>query len=357
VRRIALDQRTKTCGELIRHSRQRRMIARGSAVALALWTIVALAGCGRQSTLSARSPQAHQIALLWWWMLAAATIVFLGAVALLGIAWWRRGKPGLPFFGQREDISQGLVLLFGIGVPIVVLSVLFGVANVYVVDRTSAPNPKTTSMTIDVIAHQWWWEVRYPGTQAVTANELHIPTGTRINLVGQSADVIHDFWVPQIARKVDLIPGKQNRILLYTTQPGSYRGQCAEFCGFQHANMGFFVIAQSPSAFQAWLANQAAPARTPSGGAATAGAREFMSDQCASCHEIRGTAAQATVGPDLTHLAGRSSLAGAMIPNNPHYLFDWISHPQSIKPGSRMPDLGLPQSDVQDIVAYLETLH
>ncbi len=290
-------------------------------------------------------------------MLGAATIVFLGAVALLGIAWWRRDTPGLPLLGERENLSQGMVLLFGIGIPIVVLSVLFGIANVYVVGHTQAPNPKTTSMTIDVIGHQWWWEARYPGTQAVTANEIHIPTDTRVNLVGESADVIHDFWVPQIARKIDLIPGKQNRILLYAPQAGSYRGQCAEFCGFQHANMSFYVIAQPSSAFRAWLANEAAPARKPSSPTAALGEREFMSDQCASCHMIRGTAAQATVGPDLTHLASRSSLAAAMIPNTPHYLFDWIWHPQSIKPGSRMPDLGLSRSDVQDIVAYLDTLH
>jgi cytochrome c oxidase subunit II len=333
------------------------LIARGCVAGIALSAAAALAGCGRQSTLSTHSPQTHQIALLWWWMLGAATIVFLGAVVLLGLAWWRRETPGLPLLGEREGVSQGLVLLFGIGIPIVVLTTLFGVANVYVVSHTEAPSPKSTAMTIDVIAHQWWWEVHYPGTGAITANEIHIPTGTRVNLVAESADVIHSFWVPQLARKIDTIPGRQNRILLYASRPGSYRGQCAEFCGFQHANMGMYVIAQPPSSFQAWLANEASNARTPSGGTAATGEHQFMSDQCASCHQIRGTAAQATVGPDLTHLASRSSLAAATIPNDPAELANWISHPQAIKPGSRMPDLGLPQSDVQDIVAYLETLH
>jgi cytochrome c oxidase subunit 2 len=314
-----------------------------------------LSGCGKQSTLSPESPVTHQISLLWWWMLAVATIVFLGAVALLAIAWWRRATPGLPFLGEREDLSRGLVLLFGIAIPAVVLISLFGVANVYVIGHTEAPNPKRTAMTIDVIAHQWWWEIRYPGTNAVTANEIHIPVGTRVNLVAESADVIHSFWVPQLARKIDTIPGRQNRILLYASRPGSYRGQCAEFCGFQHANMGLYVIAQPAAAFRSWLGDQSAPVSTAA--AASPGEKQFMNDQCASCHQIRGTIAKGLVGPDLTHLASRFSLAAATIPNDASHLAAWIANPQRIKPGTRMPDLGLSPVQVNQIVSFLQTLH
>jgi cytochrome c oxidase subunit 2 len=247
------------------------------------------------------------------------------------------------------------VLLFGIGIPAVVLITLFGVANVYVIGHTEAPNPRRTAMTIDVIAHQWWWEIRYPGTKAVTANEIHIPIGTRVNLVAESADVIHNFWVPQLARKIDTIPGRQNRILLYASRPGTYRGQCAEFCGFQHANMGLYVIAQPAAAFRSWLANESAPASTAAAG--SPGEKQFMNDQCASCHQIRGTTARGLVGPDLTHLASRISLAAATIPNDRSHLAAWIANPQEIKPGNRMPDLGLSPVQVNQIVSFLETLH
>jgi cytochrome c oxidase subunit 2 len=290
-------------------------------------------------------------------MLAVATIVFGGAVVMLLIGWFRRQTPGLPFLRKwdREPVAQGLVVLFGIGIPVAVLVALFGVANVYVLGKTSAPDPRSTAMTVQVIGHQWWWEVRYPGSTAVTANEIHIPTGTRVNVVATTADVIHSFWVPQLNRKIDEVPGKQNRILLYTTRPGTYRGQCAEFCGLQHANMSLYVIAQPPATFRAWLANMAAPARPVEAGSA-AGRRLFFADQCASCHQIRGTSASGTVGPDLTHLATRSTLAALALPNQPAALRSWIENPQRAKPGDRMPDLGLPRSDVEQIAAYLESL-
>ena len=289
-------------------------------------------------------------------MLAAAGIVFFGAVAMLTMAWLRRGAPGLPFIGEREDLSQGLVLLFGIGIPIVTLVALFGVSDVYLVGQTSPPAPSSTSMTVDVIGHQWWWEVRYPGSDAVTANDIHIPVKTRVNVVTTTADVIHSFWVPQLARKIDMVPGRTNRVLLYASRPGAYRGQCAEFCGLEHANMSLYVIAQPASQFKAWLTSMAATAPSPSTATARAGEQAFMSSQCASCHQIRGTSAQGTVGPDLTHLATRGMLAGATIRDNPAELAAWISDPQAIKPGARMPDLGLSRGQVAEIVAYLDSL-
>jgi cytochrome c oxidase subunit 2 len=286
-------------------------------------------------------------------------VVFLGAVAMLALAWFKRGVAGLPFIGERESVTESLVLVFGIGIPIVVLVALFGASDVYLIKQTAPPAPRSTAMTIDVIGHQWWWEVRYPGAGAVTANEIHIPVNTRVNIVATTADVIHSFWVPALNRKIDQVPGRQNRILLYASSPGTYRGQCSQFCGFQHANMSFYVFAQRPAAFQAWLAGIRAPASTPAagGGAAAAGQKLFMSSQCASCHRIAGTAAQGTVGPDLTHVASRTTLASLTIPNTPKQLAAWIRNPQAIKPGTRMPDLGLSPGEVSQLVAYLETLH
>jgi cytochrome c oxidase subunit 2 len=342
-----------------RRDRLRRFAAGALGGAVLL---LVLAGCGKQSIISSRSPQAHNITLLWWWMLAAAVIVFLGAVAMLALAWFKRGVAGLPFVGERESVTEGLVLVFGIAIPIVALVALFGVSDVYLIKQTSPPPPRSTAMTINVIGHQWWWEVRYgragSPSYAVTANEIHIPVNTRVNVLATTADVIHSFWVPALNRKVDMIPGRQNRILLYASSPGTYRGQCSQFCGFQHANMALYVFVQRPAAFQAWLAATGANAPTPTaGGAAAAGQKLFMSSQCASCHRIAGTSAQGTVGPDLTHVASRTTLASLTIPNTPKQLAAWITNPQAIKPGTRMPDLGLSRADVSQLVAYLKTLH
>jgi cytochrome c oxidase subunit II len=317
-----------------------------------------LAGCGRQSIVSARSPQTSEIRTLWWFMLGAATIVFAGAVVMLVVAWLRRSTPGLPLPARfnREPVSQGLVVVFGIGIPVVTLVALFVVSNVWLVNRTAPPDPRRTQMTIDVIGHQWWWEIRYPGSSAVTANEIHIPTATRVNVVATTADVIHSFWVPELARKIDEVPGRRNRVLLYASRSGVYRGQCAEFCGLQHANMALEVVAQPLPAFRAWLAHMSSPASLTPPTRAQSGARLFFSDQCASCHQIRGTSAQGTVGPDLTHVASRATLAALTIPNHPIDLERWITNPQSIKPGNRMPDLGLSRSEVAEIAGYLESL-
>ena len=315
-----------------------------------------ISGCGRQSLISDKSPQAHGITVLWWWMLGVAGLVFLGAVAFLVIAYFTRRTPGLPLIGGPELASQGLVLLFGIGIPLGVLVALFGVSDVYLIRQTAAPNPRTTAMTIHVIGHQFWWEVRYDNGRAVTANEIHIPARTRVNVLTTTADVIHSFWVPQLNRKIDMIPGQRNHVLLYADRPGKYRGQCSQFCGLQHAHMAMFVIAQPPGAFRSWLAHMATHAPTPTTSKARAGERLFMTSQCASCHYIAGTPAQGTVGPDLTHLESRSTLASGTIPNDPHWLAAWIRNPQAIKPGNRMPNLGLSSSQVSQIVAYLEEL-
>ena len=323
--------------------------------------VVALAamasGCGsKQSMLTTHSPQAHSIAVLWWWMLAAATIVFAGAAGMLVVAWFRRDTRGLPLFGEHEGISESLVLIFGLGIPVVVLSGLFAAANIYLVKQTSPPSPSSTAMSMNVIGHQFWWEVHYGGSAAVTANEIHIPTRTRVNVVTTTSDVIHSFWVPALNRKIDMVPGRSNRVLLYASSPGTFRGQCSQFCGPQHANMGMYVVAQPPAQFRAWLAHNAAPAAPPTTPTAQIGARLFLGSQCASCHRIAGTLAQGLVGPDLTHVASRTTLAALTIPNTAPELAAWIRNPQGIKPGALMPSLGLSESEIAALVAYLEGL-
>jgi cytochrome c oxidase subunit II len=323
---------------------------------LAVLGAVLVAGCGRQSTLEPRSRPAHEITTLWWWMLAAAAVVFLGSVGLLGVAWLRRGSEGLPLLGQRKRLNLALVVFFGIVIPISANVAVFVVSNFVVLKQTEAPAADTTRMTIQVIGHQWFWEVRYPGTPAVTANEIHIPTRTRVNVVATTDDVIHSFWVPQLNRKIDMIPGRRNRILLYADQPGRYRGQCAEFCGAQHAHMGLYVFADPPARFRAWLANMGRPRRAPATPAARAGEQVFIANRCSSCHTIRGTAARGQVGPDLTHVATRTTLAALTIPARRRDLAAWVHDPQQIKPGTLMPVVPLNRRDFQSLLAYLESL-
>jgi cytochrome c oxidase subunit 2 len=225
-----------------------------------------------------------------------------------------------------------------------------------IVKTTQAPAASKTALTIEAIGHQWYWEFRYPGAKAVTADEMHIPVATRINLVAKTADVIHSFWVPELNRKIDTIPGQQNRILLYANRAGIYRGQCAEYCGLQHAHMGMLVFAQPKAQFDAWLRRQAAPAKAPQSGLARRGEQVFLDGPCSSCHAIRGTGAAGYVGPDLTHLASRTTLAGLTIPNRRDYLARWVANAQHFKPGNQMPDIQMSQRRLRALVAYLETL-
>jgi cytochrome c oxidase subunit II len=314
-----------------------------------------LAGCGGQSTLSPHSHQAHEIRTLWWWLLAVASVVFLGAVAMLVVGWVRRTREGLPLLGQAEKATTSLVVLFGMVIPIVVLTLVFVFSDLVVARDTDSPAAGATRMTVRVVGHQWWWEARYPGTPVVTANEIHIPVGVPVRVVGTSADVIHSFWVPELNRKIDFEPGYQNSLLLQADRPGRFRGQCAEFCGLQHAHMSFWIDADPPARFQAWLRDQGKPA-TAATGVAGEGEREFMAEGCASCHQIRGTAAQGTVGPDLTHVASRSSLASLTIPNDAAHLRAWIADPQHVKPGNKMPGLNISTDDIDRLVAYLRSL-
>ena len=310
--------------------------------------VVALAG--GQNVLHPHSPAEHRISVLWWVMLIGASIGFALVATLLLSGWLRRNRTSLPF-GGGERAATGLIIGLGIATPIVVLSWLFVWSDIFVIRSTAAPSPSSTSMTVDVVGHQWFWEIRYPGTAAVAANELHIPTNTRVDVVGTTADVIHSLWVPELNRKIDLVPGRTNRVLLDADRAGTYPGECAEFCGLQHAHMLLIVIAQPRAQFKTWLRDMEAPAQASTGPGAG-----LFERACASCHQIRGTPARGQVGPDLTHVASRTTLAAGTIPNDSAHLREWLTDLQHVKPGNKMPQLPLSEAEVAALVSYLEGL-
>jgi cytochrome c oxidase subunit 2 len=330
--------------------RSRRGICAGLALALVLLT-----GCGnnKQSTLDPSSHPARAITNLWWGMLVAAAIVFAGTLALMLLARVRREREDFPLVGSDARRLNSLVVVFGIVIPVVALTALFYIADIGVLRTTDAPAKGETKMTIQVVGRQWFWEARYPGG-AVTANEIHIPAGTPVKVVLTTADVIHSFWVPELNKKVDTVPGHPNSLLLYADKPGIYRGQCAEFCGLQHAKMAMRVYADPPARFQAWLANQRKP--LAAGTEQQPGFQAFTANQCASCHTLRGTSARGRIGPDLTHLMSRQTLAALTIPNTRGYLGAWVLDPQQFKPGNRMPALHVKPRDFTQLMHFLRSL-
>ncbi len=304
-----------------------------------------------QSTLRPGSDAADEITTLWWIMLAGAVVVFGVVLVLVLAAILRRRRSGEGGDGR----ARTWIALGGIVAPIVVLSALF-VLVLRTLPATSAGAAADAELTVEVVGKQWFWEARYPGTDAVTANEIHIPAGVPVRLVGTTADVVHSFWVPRLNRKIDLIPGKRNEILLEADEPGVYRGQCAEFCGLQHAHMAFLVIAEPEGDFRRWLDHEAQPRSEPATAQAREGEEVFASAACAGCHTIRGTDADGDLGPDLTHVAARGTLAAVTIPNRLPYLSEWIADPQHVKPGNKMPALGLSGSELGALVAYVRGL-
>jgi cytochrome c oxidase subunit 2 len=246
-------------------------------------------------------------------------------------------------------IGSGITLLVLFGTTIWVLLVLSAVA---------AP-AKKPAMTIEVSGHQWWWEARYQGGDAaktlVTANEIHIPVGEPVHLRLVSNDVIHSFWIPKLAGKTDMIPGQVNYAWLQADHPGTYRGQCGEFCGAQHAHMALYVIAQERPAFDAWMQAQLADAATPANALVLRGQQVFLT-RCSVCHAVRGTDAGGALGPDLTHLMSRATIGAGALPNNTGSLEGWIANAQAIKPGARMPPQNLSPEELHAVSAYLQTL-
>lgn len=322
------------------------------------------AACGGpQNLLAAGGPAARRLADVGWFVLIVFSVISLVMWLLIALLAVRRR--GTLAEHAPWDAGGGMrwIAVGGITIPVIVLGILFVIAlrvmSAFPMgdDEAHAPPPM-----LRVIGHQWWWEVEYlvggETNRVVSANEIHIPAGRPVDIELRSADVIHSFWVPELHGKVDLIPGKANRIRVQADRAQTFRGECAEFCGPQHANMILLVRADAPADFQAWLERERRDAATPPTPGAIRGQQLVMSKACVLCHTIRGTGAHGMVGPDLTHLASRARIAGNQLDNNTANLSAWVTHAQSLKPYAKMPNLSVfSGEELRDVVTYLQTLH
>ncbi len=314
--------------------------------------ILLLAGCdGAQSSLSPAGRSAEKIAELFWWMAAGALVIWTIVVGLTIYSVY--------VAPSSENYKASLLIIFGgTVVPTIVLAVLL-VYGLAMMPEMMAPAPEG-SLKIAVTGEQWWWRVRYdsPTGQLVElANEIHLPVGEPVEFLLESADVIHSFWIPSLGGKVDMIPGRKTRLKLEPTRIGVFRGACAEYCGTSHALMTFDVVVSSKKEFQSWLDQQQGSARSPIDPMAISGEKIFLTSGCGACHAVRGTAAQGSVGPDLTLVGGRMSLGAGILPNNVNDFIYWLKHNHSIKPEVLMPSFGmLSNEDLQALATYLDAL-
>ena len=321
-----------------------------------------LAGCNRfQNSFGGDgSASAHFVSLFTIFLVVtgisyALVIVFLVAGLI------RRGdRTHTVEAGTHHETHPVLRTgLIGWGAFIVIGLAVLAFAS-FLTDRSDARPPRESQVSIKVTGNQWWWNVEYlgptPDLNIRTANELHLPVGVPVRIRLESSDVIHSFWVPNLAGKQDLIPGRVNDIMFVPRRMGLFRGQCAEFCGTQHANMALTVQVESRDDFSRWWAAQLRPATPPRTPEALAGYRFVTSRQCSSCHAIAGTPAGGRVGPDLTHLASRRTIAAGALPMSEGNLYGWVADPQSQKPGTKMPTIGLDAQQLHAVVAYLEGL-
>jgi cytochrome c oxidase subunit II len=321
--------------------------------------LLMIAGCnGTTSYLDASGEAGHREAVLGIWLTVVASVVV--AAVCVAIAWsiWRAAPAGTEQTGRRA-ISSGLSWIYiGVAVTVVILLVTF--AGTMVTLNAASHPPRQPRIVMDVVAHQWWWEIRYrepsnPDEGFVTANEVHLPVGEPVRVRLRSADVIHSFWLPQIAGKTDVIPGQTNEMWVEAKRAGVSRGMCGEYCGLQHAMMALPVTAESPDDFTRWATARRAEAQLPSGGDAGAGAVVFARS-CGACHAVAGTNALGRVGPDLTHFASRPFIGAGILENSAANLMRWIPNAPQVKEGARMPAIPLDDSELRAVVAYLETL-
>jgi cytochrome c oxidase subunit II len=317
---------------------------------------------GPQDIMAPAGPQAEHLLDLWWIMIGVCGVVFIAVLAAFFWALARapRVPPGTPpDLTSLARPERGPQLVVGLAVAISAVLLVFLMVASFMTDRALAKLP-APELQIDVTAHKWWWEANYTDTDAskrfTTANELHIPVGKSVLLRLQSDDVIHSLWVPNLAGKKDLIPGRESTLQLQAKNAGTYRGQCAEFCGAQHAKMALLVIAHEADEYEAWAAAQRKPALEPATAAQKHGREIFLSTTCAMCHAIQGTSASARHAPDLTHLASRNTIAAGQLPNTIGHLAGWILDPQGIKPGVNMPSNPMPPEDLHALLAYLTGL-
>ena len=301
--------------------------------------------------LSPPAESIHVLALLLLGICAAIFVVVAGLMAYSVVRF--RARPGDADREPPQVYGSNQIELAWTVIPLLIVFVLFLVTTRTLIAIENA-QPPDDALHIRVIGHQWWWEFRYPDQQVVTANELHVPLGRPTFLTLESADVVHSFWVPQLNGKTDVIPNRVNRMWFEPRVAGLYLGQCAEYCGTQHARMMLRVVAHEPADFDAWVAQQRQPAADVA--AAAAGRDLFQSVACINCHRVGGTVADGVFGPDLTHLMSRDTIAAGAALNTPEMLHAWITDPDAIKPGALMPAMKLEDEQIEQLVAYLTTL-
>jgi cytochrome c oxidase subunit 2 len=338
------------------------MKARPAAASLALL----LGACSYQTYQSAfggAGAENRQFQTLFWIFLGVCLVMYLLVIGFLTAGILRRGRAGEANVVEKvkhheahpimRSVLIGWSALIGVGLAALAIAS-------FVADRSMANAAARSQLSLVVTANQWWWDISYaasdPAKTVRTANELHLPVGVPAHITLHSNDVIHSFWVPSLAGKQDLIPGRETDVTLVPNRVGVFRGQCAEFCGAQHAHMALVVVVDSAADFIAWRDRQLQPAPAPTSPLALAGFRYVTTRQCAQCHTIAGTPARGRTGPDLTHLASRSSIAAGTLPMGKANLYGWVANPQALKPGTGMPATGIEPNDLHAVVAYLETL-
>jgi cytochrome c oxidase subunit 2 len=313
------------------------------------------------SALDPSGVQSSRIADLFWAYFDISALVFVLVMGAFVVAIFRKRTPDDPEKTEpAEHIERPRRRAVTVATVLTVVALIIMLVLSVATSRALASLGTKDAISVEVIGHRWWWEFQYPaavaGTHFTTAYEMHVPVGRPIEVKLSSHDVIHSFWVPSLSGKRDLIPGKRGSIVLQADRPGRYEGQCAEYCGTQHANMRFVVVAESEQDFKAWLAHSLSPAVTPDDPVKLAGQQVFQKGRCAACHAISGTDAFGTVGPNLTHIASRRELAMGTIANGPGHMAGWIVDPQSTKPGVIMPGTPLPPEDLNALITYLGSL-
>jgi len=322
-------------------------VVRAWAGALLLW----LGGCaGPQSALDPAGSGAERLADLFWAMLIGAAVIWFLVIGLAVYAVRLKDDPHHPVMGNALIVGGGVIF------PTIVLAGLL-TYGLILMPALRAPGD---GLTIEVVGKQWWWEVIYRppgGGPVVSANEVRLPVGRRVELVLSSPDVIHAFWIPALGGKLDMIPGRETRLVLEPTRTGTFRGQCAEYCGTSHALMAFAAVVMEEGDFEAWLAEQGRPAAQGRNAEAERGLEVFLADGCGACHTIRGTPAQGRIGPDLTHVGSRLTLGAGILANDVEAFARWIAHTQEVKPEAQMPSFGmLAERDLLALARYLESL-
>ena len=313
-----------------------------------------------QHMLDPAGPQAARIAGLWWVALGLATVVYVLVIGALAYAVLRRRRGESLTADERRAHDHTLTTWVAGATGVTVLTLLAYLVMDLGTGRALAATATGDTLGIIVTGRQWWWEIEYehpdPSRRVRTANELHIPVGRPVLIKTRSADVIHSFWVPNLHGKRDNIPGYTRPLWIQADRPGVYRGECAEFCGHQHAKMGMQVIAMPQDEFAEWYEAQLQPSRAPSDSIARAGLDVFLNKPCIVCHTIRGTAARGETAPDLTHLASRRTIAAGTLPNTRGHLGGWVVDPQQIKPGVKMPPNSFSPSELEALLTYLRSL-